>query len=400
VGKFGKTGTYKVCRDGSLMGGGIEVATVGRRVQFDALYDMVSMIMGLCLAHKGYVDERCSIHIHLLASYLTPNFSENDTGGKVLKSEITEMEMPMPEIILANFHQLVRRYQNALVWMSAAGPSRSHLTRWEKFRKSVLPYSAACKKMPLVTRETARASKSKRKYALMNYEQVKYDKEGRVTRLHVEGRHPDGNYSPAAVVAHACLLYGLMIKAVEISRYGVLEAGDKVYMERQKEICAHLCNNDGPWDGSRHSDTSRLDPYIPDLRKQSRQLIRLVKITLSELYPADEILRCLAEEPLAFRLIKKKSWEQIEKELLPEAPKTDELGQEIMRLINLGAICECDNTSEWIDTATHVIADSRGVGNHKKSVNELRQEVTRFISEQLADRRARWSKAFGGYVGG
>lgn len=399
VGEHGKSGTYKVCRDGSLAGdGGIEIATVGRRVQFASLYDMVARIIGLCAESGGYTDERCSIHIHLLASYLTPAFSNKDNGHKYLQSDITELERPMPEIILANFHQLIRRYHCALIWLSAAGIKRSQLTRWEKFRKSILPYSAIRHKMPLVTQEVGSASKSKRKYAMMNYEQIQFDKEGRVSRFHVEGRYMDGNMSPATIVAHACLLYGLVLKAVEISRYGVLEAGGKEYMDQQKEIYSHLCNHDGPWDGSRHSDTSGLDPYIPELIKQSRQVVRLVKGTLSELAPADEILRSLAEKPLALRLIEGQSWKQIEDSLYSVSTGPDLLAQEVAKLVGLGAIMECDDTEEWVDTVAHQLANDRGVATDENSVTNLKEAVQAYIECQQQEQHMRWSTEVGGYV--
>ena len=226
VGKHGKAGVYKVCKDGSLLGdGGIEVATVGKRVQFGSLYDQVAHIMSLCANRGAFTNERCSIHIHLLASYLTQGFSGGDQGSKFIRSSVTEMERSLPEIVLANFHQLVRRYHCALIWLSAAGTKQSQLTRWEKFRKPILSYSAIRHKMPVVTKETGGASKNKRKYAMMNYEQIRYDEEGEVSQLHVVARYMDGNMSPATVVAHACLLNGPRLKEVEFSRYGVLGAG-------------------------------------------------------------------------------------------------------------------------------------------------------------------------------
>ena len=257
-------------------------------------------------------------------------------------------------------------------------------------------------KMPTVTQETRHASKAHngRKYALMNYEQIKFDAVGQVSRLHVEGRYLDGNLSPATTVAHVCLLYGLMLKAVEISRYGILEAGNKAYMDKQYEIHRHLCNNDGPWEGIRYSKTKGLDPYIPELQKQSRQLIRLIKITLSELSPADDILWKLADKPLALRLAAGDSWDKIESDLCPTARKKDDIEQNILRFIELGAICECENIAEWVDTAAHQLADIKKVGTSKEKTEKLRQRVEKFIVEQKDSRQAHWSETLGGFLNG
>jgi hypothetical protein len=402
VGQCGESGVYKVVRDGSLDGdGGIEIATVGRRVEFGSLYEMISNIMNMCEERGAFVNERCSIHIHLLASYLTPGFSSDgkpadDAGSKFIKNEVTELERPMPEIIIANFHQLIRRYHCALVWLSSAGVSNDQFTRWEKFRKSILPYSAVRHRMGTVTANVGTASKSKRKYAMMNYEQMKFNKAGDVSRLHVEGRYMDGNLSPAVVVSHACLLYGLMLKAVEISKYGVLQSGNKDYMDLQNEMYNNLCNSDGPWDGSRFSDTKSLQPYIADLKKQSRQLVRLVKSTLGEHSPADEVLSKLAEKPLTYHLMEKKSWKDIEESLLPEYQHVNTMEGSILQLVELGAICECENSDEWIETAAHeLLAEHAG---QPEELNVGRESLQAYVSQLTARRRIHWSKKLGGFV--
>lgn len=401
VGEHGATGTYKVCRDGSLLGdGGVEVATVGRRVQFMPLYEMIRNIVDISKRHGAYTNERCSIHVHMLASYLTPSFGEGDKGDRYIASEITELERPVPEIIVANFHQLVRRYQCALIWMTAAGEKRNKLTRWEKFRKSILPYSAVRHKMPVVVKEVGSASKSKRKYALMNYELMRFNEIGEAERLHVEGRYMDGCLSAAAITAHACLLFGLMVKAVEISRHGVLQSGNHQYMKLQREIYARLCNNDGPWDADRHSDTSNLDPYIPELQKQSRQLIRLVKNTLSELSPADEILRALAERPIAMRRIDGQSWEDIERDLMPEVEYRSDLEESLLRIVSLGAISECETASEWVEAATVQIANERDVGHDEAQTEELRQSIREYVFRLNDQQRISWSDSVGSFLAG
>jgi hypothetical protein len=396
VGALGENGIYKVCRDGSLHGdGGIEVATVGRRVEFNSVYDMVSKIMNVCEEKGAYVNERCSIHIHLLASYLTPGFSEDDSGSQYIKNEVTELERPMPEIILANFHQLIRRYHCALIWLSAAGKSHDNFTRWEKFRKSILPYSAVRQRMSSLVQGVGSASKSKRKYAMMNYEQMKFDEAGNVMRLHVEGRYMDGNLSPATVTAHACLLYGLMLKAIDISKFGVLQSGDKNYMELQNEIYRNLCNNDGPWDGTRYSDTGCLTPYITNLKQQSKQLIRLVKSTLTEQSPSDEILSKLAEVPLTYHLMKKMSWADIEKSLMPEEEEMGEEETSLLQLIDLGAISECANIEEWVEVAANQLSSSH---RRKLGTPASKESLTEFVNKLTLQRKIHWSADVGSFV--
>lgn len=403
VGATGKTGTYKVCRDGSLLGdGGIEVATTGRRVQFAPIYDMMRNIIDECTKYGAYTNYRCSIHNHMLASYLTPAFGSDDIATKYIKNEITELEGPLPEIIVANFHQLVRRYQCALVWMSAAGKSMTALTRWEKFRKSILPYSVLRNKMPLVVKEVGSASSSKRKYGLINYEQMVFDQLGRASRFHIEGRYMDGCLSPAAITAHTCLLFALVVKAVEISRHGVLQSGNREYMQRQREIYDNLCNNDASWGSDianhRQSDTSRLEPYIPDLIEQSMQLVRLVKNTLSEMTPADAILRELAEMPIALRLIRGDSWEKIEDDLMPGRHAPHEHEDRFLRIASLGAISECESSDEWVDALTNELARETGASTSAERTEELRVSLRSLAAQLTARQRISWSQDIGGYL--
>lgn len=403
VGQTGKTGTYKVCRDGSLLGdGGVEVATVGRRVQFSSIYDMVNNIIKTCTKHGAYTNPRCSVHTHILASYLTPAFGKDDVGVKYIKSEITELEKPVPEIVIANFHQLVRRYQCALIWMTAAGTSLDALTRWEKFRKSILPYSAVRHKMPTVVSEVGNAKKSKRKYALINYEQMVFNKSGDCSRFHIEGRYMDGCLSPAAITAQVCLLYGLVLKAVEISRHGVLQSGNREYMELQKEIYRNLCNNDVSWGSPeasvRVSDTSSLEPYIPELIKQSQQLVRLVKNTLAELTPADVILNKLAETPIALRLIRGDSWEQIESDLMPEGSGAHEYEEYFLRTAGLGAISECETIEEWIDALTAELSREVGISRSESKTRELTETLQSLAMQLTAQKKITWSQDVGGFL--
>jgi hypothetical protein len=395
VGDHGEYGIYKVVEDGSLLGpGGVEVITVGKRPQFSSIHDMMKRVINTCKAHGAYTNERCSVHMHLLASYLTPNL-EGDRGPEYLKNELTELEKPIPEVILANFHQLVRRYQTALIWLGASGTSKANLTRWEKFRKSILNFSAVRHRMQTLAKEVGQIG-YKPKYALMNYVPTRFDDNGDVRVLHLEARYMDGMLSPSVIAAHSTLMYGLMIKAVEMSRYGVLESGDKDYMTLQKEIMQHLCNGDGGFDSkSRLSDTRGLDPYIPILIEQSKQLIRLVKKTLTDQAPADTILMSLAEKPVALRLIEGQTWDQIEMDL---APKTllNPVITEVRRIIDTDSITECLNEKEWHEAVLNHLSseneNTRGLGHLS-----LAKILEKYLADETSVGKIYWSKDTGSY---
>lgn len=406
VGEVGKSGVYQVVGDGSLLGGknnkkGVEVVTTGRRPEFNSLHEMLRKIINECRKYGAYTDKRCSIHIHLLASYLNPGFSESDRGSQYLRSEITELEKPVPEIILANFHQLVRRYQTALIWMGTALSDPKHITRWEKFRKSLLGLSAMRRSMKDVANQAGKIG-YRPKYTLVNYQPSVFDDKGDCRRLHVEIRHMDGNMSPAAIAATAVLTYGLMLKAVEISAHGLLQSGDKEYMELQREQMEVLCNGDGDWGASRLSDNRNLDPFIDGLIEQSKQLVRLVKNTLVEQTPADDILRSLAVKPCSLRLIEGANWKEIEKQLYPEGAEknSQELGfaRYVQTLLDTAAIAECDSGGEWMDAVAQELADSEEKGDDIKEVANCRAWVEEHITSELLSNKIFWSQKIGGYA--
>lgn len=401
VGEYGHHGVYNVCKDNSLLGdGGVEVATVGRRPQFMAIYESMKNIMQLCEGEGAFTDERCSVHVHLLASYLTAGFREGDRGAEKIRGEITELEKPLPEVVLANFHQLIRRFHCALIWMGVAGRDINHLTRWEKFRRPILPYSAVQHRMPQVVELVSKASKQKAKYAMINYEQIQFDEiTGDVSRLHLEARYLDGMLAPSVVAAHAILIYAIMLKAVEISRYGLLEAGNEAYMKRQNEMLKRLCNNDGDWGGSRHSDTSAVSDYIPELIDQSLSLIRLVKNVLAVQAPADRILRELAKKPVALRLIEGNTWKQIEADLGPsELDEQNPLHQDISRVIDTSTVGECETLGHWLEETARTLAETRQLDLAKESLTSLKDKVEAYVQKHINLGKLSWSPSLGGII--
>jgi len=251
--------------------------------------------------------------------------------------------------------------------------------------------------MALVARE-AMSLGYKPKYSLLNYEQMKFDENGDVSRLHLEVRHMDGSLSPAAIAAQTVLLYGLMLKAVEISRHGILYSGSKEYMNRQEEIMRALCNGDGDWGPERRSNTSNLQPYISELQENAAQLVRLVKNTLVEQAPADDILKSLAHQPISMHRVDGRDWEQIEKELYPGGRESNEVKSNIQALLDTASIIECENGSEWMDEAAREVSAVLGNDDSEEAVKSCRTEIEKHITDELLGGRVFWSQEIGGYA--
>ena len=376
----GPHGAYAVIDDGSLLGGGgVEVTTVGRRVDYGAFFDQAKKISDECIKHGAYLNERTSIHMHLVAGYFdistrngTISIKYNKRGRGVSKSNsIKELEKPMPEIILANFHQLLRRYHNALTWMTSSGTDMQNLTRWIKFRKSILKYSTLRTNMSRVIEQIANDIDSGGKYAFLSYYNTKFQTGNLVNKFHVEGRYCDGMVSPTAVASMGILLYALLMKAVSISQYGILHSGDSEYMKLAYEIQSVLLNNDGSYQGPRTSDTSRFEPYMETVRKQSLEMVTLLHNELKIHGPALGVLQKLAETPCSLRLIRGDTWDKIETDLSGRERKNTDTENKILKAIDTFYIDDCINENEWLQT----LSEDTGIDikTTKKTAKELAQ---------------------------
>lgn len=353
-GKVGKYGIHSVTTDGSLLGnGGVEVITNGRRIDYFEFLNMAKKIIDSVLQKGAFVNERCSTHMHVLTTY-----HKYGNTKKADEDPINELERPIPEIILANFHQLIRRYQNAMTWMTSALPELERLTRWEKFRVSVIEISPAYEPMSMVARKVHSKADGK-KYGWVNYDNVRFDQNGDVNRFHVEMRGADGILSPSAIAAIACLYFALLIKATEISRYGLLEVfTDKKVMEEALEAKEALLNNrKGYHDGDRFSNTTGFEKYQDVYIRDSLDLIRIVKPILAKLGPAYDVLEALAIRPVSLRRCEGETWEEIEKDLEVQQDEEDRLHNKVRELIHLQMVIDCVDSSEWVRVVKDVLKE-------------------------------------------
>lgn len=394
-GVVNESGVHSIQTDGSLLGEkGIEVVTVGRRVDYWEFYNMVKRILDITVAYGGYMNERCSIHQHVLASYYSKLFDLNDTFS--IPHKINELEKPIPEVIMSNFHQLVRRYQNALCWISMGLDHPDRMTRWEKFRVSVLDISAITNSIPEVVRMVFHNA-GDNKYGLVNYKYSELDNEGNTVRLHIEMREMDGLQSPSAIAAMACLHYAMMIKAVEISKYGVVEVGDSEWMEYAKTVKSAILNNMKNYnEGDRFGNTSKLSPHYDYLITESLDLVRQLKHILIKVGPAYQVLEKMALKPAALRRCEGDSWEKIEADLEVPTSEEDMFACIMSELIDLRIIDDCLSMEEWINNVSESLVHNPDVDVHTKE--EALERVKRYIQSKKDNGEVIWSNSLGAMV--
>lgn len=390
VGQMGETGVLEVKKDNSLANnGGIEIPTVGRRIHWNSFYQMCQSILEPLAARGGFVNERCGQHYHLLAGYFS---------GPRIGNAISELERPMPEVIVANLHQLYRRYELALFWLTSAGTKKEHLTRWSRFRQSLHRFSALRSRMQKIQAEIGEvvvgmnsASAMKGKYAAVAYHFCKFNGDGDLTTFHIENRIPDGCMSSAVVAAWAMLVFALTLKAVRLSQYGIMETGSQEYMTKIKEIQPHLIDGEmREWGEYRHADTSNLGPHILWLRQNALELVNWLKPELTGLGPSYEILLSLAERPCSVRLCEGQTWEQIEEELYgayqPRSVESIYLSEgEVREIVDLASIVDCGHLEMWIEEVAAYLGQQPPI-------------VADVVHQMLETGKYRWSDPIGALI--
>jgi len=374
-GKIGK-GVVRITKDGSLVSdGGVEIITVGRRVNYWEFYNMSKEILDLAKEHGAYVNERCGAHMHVLAAYY---------------DGINELEKPMPELILANFHQLVRKYQNALTWITMALDDPNHMTRWEKFRVSIIDISPIRNKMKTVNDKVISAAGGQ-KYGFVNYRNCYFDKNGDVEIFHVEFREADATLCPSIYAALACLHFAFVIKAVEISRYGLLMVGDSETLKKARDMKALILNGaDRGYGDPRFSDTYKLLDHADYFREESLDMLAQMKNILIKLGPAYDVLEKLAYKPVALRRIDGDTWDTIEEDLKVDINDTNKIEIKIDEAIDLRLVDECYDIDEWINSVAEIVNESL-VDDEKVTTNLIKN----YIDEKIREGNLVWSEKLG-----
>jgi len=399
-GTVSESGVVGVTTDGSLAGGhGVEIITIGRRIDFWEFYKMSKNIIDAVVEKGGFLNERTSSHMHLLASYYDSDEERRnaalgaDRQGSPKGVNIRELEKDIPEIILANFHQLCRRYQNALTWMTIALGDPNHMTRWEKYRVSILDISPVTNNMNGVSRAVAQKAGGK-KYGFVNYNNCRFNNDGDVSRFHIEMRQADSSLCPTWYAAITCLHYALVIKAVDISRYGLLKVGDEQWMKETKKMKNVILNNcPDNYDGPRVSDTSNLLDHVDYFRRESLDLIGQLKGVLLRMGPAYDVLVKIAEKPIALRLIEGNTYTDIEKDIEVKLSDVGQLQAKIEEVIDLKLVDDCQNITEWVTQVAKCLIEE----------NELDQtptdkSISNIIDMKMKEGEIIWSNSFGCFV--
>ncbi len=310
---------------------GIEIQVIGRQPYYTALLQQYKDIFAL-LPPGIRARPTCGLHYHVLTIGLAE---------------------PMPEIILANVWNLTRRYAPYLRFLTSAGDRMEALCRRRNYAShlEMVRYTPGIYSMRQIKEFLHESRRVPEHQNFLNLEHVTFNEDGTIKDFHIEFRFPDADLSPTSLVAKTFLFLAMVLKAVELSQYGVIHVGRYREWQRKIELLNMLSNNDGPL---ATSDTSAVTPeVIEELRVGCRELLELLKPLFArfEHNPSFEVLSLLAETPISLLRASGRDWEEIEA-LLAERAATpteelDKTDRKLMRCIELAELTGYPAVEAW-----------------------------------------------------
>ncbi len=311
---------------------GIEIRIIGRQPHFRALHQQYEGIMNVLVRHGARPRPTCGLHFHVL----TPGLAE-----------------PVPEIVLANLWNLVRRYAPELKFMNSAGKSRHSLSRRRNHNShlEMVRLSPGTMSMQAIYQSLKASRPVPEHQNFLNLEHLGFTAQGDVLPFHLEFRFPDAHLSPTAITAQTFLFLALALKAVDLSQYGILHVGKTAEWQRKVEILNLLSNNDGKL---ATSDTSGItDEIIEELRQGCYEMLDLLAPIFDHFSDNSslDVLLALAEMPISLMRAAGYNWNGIEERLAARAAiddlGLDEIDYRLMQRIDLGEWASLDSVEAW-----------------------------------------------------
>ena len=353
--RLGRYGVFDVITEHA----GIEIRVIGRQPYFSALRKQYSDILRILWASGARPRATCGLHFHLL----TPGLGE-----------------PVPEIILANVWNLTRRYAPELRFITSGGTSRAALCRHSLYcsHLEMVQHSPGALRVAQIQQLLKNSRIVPEHQNFINLENLGFDAAGNILPFDVEFRFPDADLCPLAVTAKTFLFLTLLLKAVDLSQYGVIHVGRIQPWQRKKYLLDILNNNEG---SLATSDTRAVtDEVIEELRNGARELLDLLAPTFDRFEEDEplEVLLTLAETPISLLRSAGYDWPDIElylqNRLNPDAATgLDEIDRRLMQHVDLGEWDHYADLAAWQwRAARELVVTPQELERRLARLNELR----------------------------
>jgi hypothetical protein len=337
---------------------GVEIRVIGRQPYFRALQEQYTEINQNLLSLGARARSTCGLHFHIIA----PTMAE-----------------PVPEIILANLWNLVRRYSPELRFITSSGEKRSALCRRRNHtsHKEMVRHSPIHTTMREIKQELHTSSIVPEHQNFFNLQHIGFTEDGAVFPFHLEFRFPDADLSATSITAKTFLFLAMILKAVDLSQYGVIHVGKIVPWRRKIELLDMLSNNDGEL---ATSDTSLVDDAVIDeLRQGCNELLDLLEPNLDGFQdnPSFAVLQTLAENPISLLRCAGHDWATIETMLSQKAQlatfSVDDIDQKLMQHIELEDWGGAKSLDAWKwQAARDLFLTPHDLETHLENIDSLR----------------------------
>jgi hypothetical protein len=250
---------------------------------------------------------------------------------------------------------MARLFAPGLKFITSAGENRQALCRRRQHNAhqefmSLSPEKQSMSKIQDILKKSMDVPEHQN---FFNIEHVRFSASGNILNFHLEFRFPDGDLCPVSITAKTFLFMTMMLKAVEISKFGLLKIDNSSLLETNNRLMDMISNNNGKL---ATSDTAAVDDTaLEKYRNNAKELLFFLKsIFLLLDNPAEPVLQQLALEPISLRRSQGKSWEEIEDDLLSHIhpqPALDSSDYELIKIIELGLLPNIGNKNCWLEAA-------------------------------------------------
>jgi hypothetical protein len=194
----------------------------------------------------------------------------------------------------------------------------------------------------------------------------------------------------------SCLFYALVIKAVEMSRYGILNVGDEDWIKRAVETKEAMMNGgSNNYDSKRVSNTENLMKYKDDLISQSFDMLDQMKSILIKLGPAYDVLSKLARSPVALRRVEGFSWKDIEDDIAVHMRDSDYVEFKMNEIIDMRYINECHSVEEWIKSVSEIVNE---LNKEPEGLELTERDIREYVENKTKNGELIWSSTIGAMI--
>ena len=351
---LGENGVYNIISEHC----GIELQVIGRKPYFRTLHRQYKQIVDVLLSKKVRTLNTCGLHFHIM---------------------VFDLSEKVPDVIMANVWNITKEYAPFLKFITSGGNRLSGLCRRRNYNSHLELEKITAGK--LVVKDIYKMLKKSDSVPFhqnfLSLQPMTFNGEGLIDTFHYEYRFPDIDISPFSIVAKTFLFLAILLKAIELSQYGVLDPGNKRVSAEKWRLMNALSNNDGDLAAS---DTSSLTlEDIKKLKRGSKNLLRFLKPLFNrfEGNPSYEILEFLADTPISMLRIHGLTWEEIEEMLSIQASRyyrtRDKIDENLIKCIELMECNDCETDSVWMRrVADSLQIDVDELSGRLKSISIIR----------------------------